>query len=158
MSETETGETVRYTADVVCVRVTDRGPELLTIRRGWPPHEGRLALPGGHVDPGETARAAAARELFEETGVRVREERLILVGVFDDPERDPRGRYVSAAYVVVVGADTTAQAGDDAAAIEWVPLHDPPGLAFDHNRITYLAWRDQLAWLRRHPEGTPPAA
>lgn len=148
---TETIETIRYTADVVCVRDSDRGPELLTIRRGWPPHQGQLALPGGHVDPGETSRAAAARELLEETGVRVAQERLILVGIFDDPDRDPRGRYVSAAYVVVVAADTTAQAGDDAAAIEWVPFDDPGPLAFDHNRIAFLTWRDQLAWLRDRP-------
>ncbi|WP_301124548.1 NUDIX hydrolase [Streptomyces cacaoi] len=150
---TETFETVRYTADVVCVRATGQGPELLTIRRGWPPHQGRLALPGGHVDPGETARAAAARELFEETGVLVAPARLILVGLFDEPDRDPRGRYISAAYVVVVGADTTTRAGTDAAEVRWVPLDDPGPLAFDHNRIAYLARRDQLFWLRSRPVG-----
>ncbi|MEU2719599.1 NUDIX hydrolase [Streptomyces smyrnaeus] len=148
----ESFETIRYTADVVCVRDAARGPEVLTIRRGWPPHEGRLALPGGHVDPGETGRAAAARELFEETGVRVAQERLIFVGLFDDPGRDPRGRYLSAAWVVVVAGDTVARAGDDAADVAWVPLDDPGGLAFDHNRIVYLARRDQLAWLRSRPE------
>lgn len=53
----DTFETIRYTADVVCVR----GQHVLLIERGWPPHQGLLALPGGHVDPGEKALDAAAR-------------------------------------------------------------------------------------------------
>ncbi|CAL9510744.1 NUDIX domain-containing protein [Streptomyces sp. enrichment culture] len=140
MTETEIFETIRYTADIVCVR----GSEILAIRRGWPPHQGALALPGGHVDLGETSRAAAARELLEETGVRVHEEDLTLVGVWDAPGRDPRGRYVTAAYMVVVPADTTAQAGDDAAEAVWLPFADPGPLAFDHGAITYAAWRLRL--------------
>ncbi|MGY1439505.1 NUDIX domain-containing protein [Streptomyces reniochalinae] len=153
MNELEEFEVIRYTADVVCVRESVRGPELLTVRRGWPPHQGRLALPGGHVDPGETGREAAARELFEETGVKVRQERLIFVGLFDQPDRDPRGRYISAAWAVVVNEDTVAQAGDDAAAVAWVPLHYPGELAFDHNEVVYRASRDQLAWLPNRPGG-----
>lgn len=127
----ETCESIRYTADVVCIR----DGHVLMIERGWPPHKGQLALPGGHVDPGETARAAAARELLEETGVRVAPEDLALVGVYDAPDRDPRGRYVTVAYAVTVPAGTTAQAGDDAAAIRWVPLATPGDLAFDHGQI-----------------------
>ncbi|MEU0743980.1 NUDIX hydrolase [Streptomyces sp. NPDC006134] len=137
---TETLETIRYTADVVCLR----GDDVLLIRRGWPPHEGELALPGGHVDPGETSRAAAVRELLEETGVRVAAEDLDLIGVYDRPDRDPRGRYVSVAYAVTVPADTVAQAGDDAAAIQWLPLDAPGSLAFDHGEIVADARRHQL--------------
>lgn len=138
---TETLETIRYTADVVCLR----GDDVLLIRRGWPPHEGELALPGGHVDPGETSRAAAVRELLEETGVRVAAEDLDLIGVYDRPDRDPRGRYVSVAYIVTVPADTVAQAGDDAAAIQWLPLDAPGDLAFDHGEIVAEARRHQLS-------------
>ncbi len=150
MTETETFETVRYTADVVAVRADDGA--VLLIERGWDPFEGDLALPGGHVDPGETSRAAAVRELLEETGVQVTEDDLTLVGIYDAPRRDPRGRYISAAYAVTVPAGTTAQAGDDAAAVQWVPLADAAGmgpagdvLAFDHGAIVYAAWRQQLA-------------
>ncbi|MEO5877549.1 MAG: NUDIX hydrolase [Streptosporangiaceae bacterium] len=80
-------ETIRYTADVVCVR----GDHVLLIERGWDPHKGLLALPGGHVDAGETAVAAAVRELAEETGVGVDAADLTLIGVYDRPDRDPRG-------------------------------------------------------------------
>ncbi len=136
-----TPEEIRYTADVVCLR----GTEVLLIERGWPPHQGLLALPGGHVDAGETARAAAARELLEETGVNVSPDDLALVGVYDRPDRDPRGRYVSVAYLAVVPADTTARAGDDAAAVRWVPLSAPGDLAFDHGDIVADARCQHLA-------------
>ncbi|MEU3508800.1 NUDIX hydrolase [Streptomyces longwoodensis] len=128
-------ETIRYTADVVCIR----GGDVLLIERGWPPHKGQLALPGGHVDPGETSRAAAARELLEETGIDVDPYDLSLLGVYDAPGRDPRGRYVTAAYLVAVPTDITARAGDDAAAVCWVPLDKARGLAFDHTDIVTTA-------------------
>jgi 8-oxo-dGTP diphosphatase len=133
----ETLETIRYTADVVCIR----DGSILTIERGWPPHKGQLALPGGHVDLGETALDAAARELLEETGVHVDTEALTLLGVYDRPDRDPRGRYITVAYTVTVPNDTTAHAGDDAAAVQWVPLTDPGDLAFDHGQIVADALR-----------------
>lgn len=136
----ETVETIQLTADIVCIR----DGHILTIERGWPPHQGQPALPGGFVDPGETSRNAAARELLEETGVRVDPDTLTLIGVYDTPDRDPRGRYVSVAYQATVPTHTTAQAGDDAAAVQWVPLTDPGHLAFDHNQIVTDA-RQQTA-------------
>jgi 8-oxo-dGTP diphosphatase len=132
----ETPETINYTADVICLR----DGHVLLIERGWDPHKGKWALPGGHVDPGETSRAAAARELLEETGVRVSPDALVLVGVYDAPGRDPRGRYVTVAYLAEVPVDTTAQAGDDAAAVRWAPLDTPSDdLAFDHAQILHDA-------------------
>ncbi|MGW7597238.1 NUDIX domain-containing protein [Streptomyces antimycoticus] len=138
---TETTEPVRFTADVVCIR----GGDVLLIERGCPPFQGQSALPGGGVDPGEDPDVAAARELLEETGVEVSVDDLIFVGRFDRPDRDPRGRYISDAYVVTVGADVTARAGDDAAAVQWVPLDAIGDLAFDHNEIVHAALRQRLA-------------
>lgn len=134
----ENPETIRYTADVVLLTGNRRAGRLpfdvLLIERGWDPFEGSWALPGGHVDPGETSRAAAARELFEETGVRVDADRLRQLGVYDAPDRDPRGRYVTVAYVAVVDR-LVPMAGDDAVAARWWPLNDLPELAFDHANI-----------------------
>lgn len=141
--DSESAEIIRYTADVVCVRGDG---EVLLIQRGWPPYKGAWALPGGHVGPGESARSAGARELWEETGVGVDPEDLIEVGVYDDPDRDPRGRYVTVAYAVRVPADTTARAGDDAKATRWARLGDD--LAFDHAVIA----RDALHTLRTHSQ------
>lgn len=75
---TETFETVRLTADVV---VTTTDDHVLLIERGWAPFEGQWALPGGHVDPGETSRAAAARELAEEAGVHAAPEELTQIEI-----------------------------------------------------------------------------
>lgn len=129
---TETFETIRYTADVV---VTTTDGRVLLIERGWDPHKGAWALPGGHVDPGETSRAAAARELAEEAGVYAAPEELVQLGTWDAPDRDPRGRYVTVAYHLEVISGTPATAGDDAVRAEWWPLDALPPLAFDHADI-----------------------
>jgi 8-oxo-dGTP diphosphatase len=144
MTDTNTeNETISYAADVIAVR---EDGHVLLIKRGWDPYEGHWALPGGHVDRGETSRAAAARELEEETGVRVAPEALTLVGVYDTPGRDPRGRYVAVAYAATVPVDTNATAADDATAVRWAPL-DATGddLAFDHALILRDAWRQRIA-------------
>src|SRR5512139_3858817 len=132
----ETFETIRYTADVV---VTTTDGYVLLIERGWDPFKGHWALPGGHVDPGETSRAAAVRELAEEAGVYAAPEELDQIGTFDQPGRDPRGRYVTVAYRLTVVPGTIVEAGDDATRAEWWPLSDLPPLAFDHADILAAA-------------------
>jgi 8-oxo-dGTP diphosphatase len=134
----ESFELIRYTADVVLLtpnRAAGRLPfDVLLIERGWDPFEGRWALPGGHVDKGETSRAAAARELAEETGVEVDPGALRQLGVYDAPGRDPRGRYVTVAYTLIIDRVPPA-AGDDARSARWFPLNELPQLAFDHADI-----------------------
>ena len=67
-----------------------RGDSLLLVRRGRPPAEGRWSLPGGGQELGETAEAAARRELMEETGLEVGAMRL--VGHADSIHLGPDGR------------------------------------------------------------------
>ncbi|GAA1233901.1 NUDIX hydrolase [Kitasatospora nipponensis] len=139
----EAFEPIRYTADVVATTPDGR---VLLIERDWPPFEGAWALPGGHVDPGETSRAAAGRELEEETGVRVDTADLLQLGTWDTPGRDPRGRYVTVAYLAVVPDDTAIVAGDDARTARWWPCDDLPAqLAFDHAAILATALRGERA-------------
>lgn len=139
---TETFETIRYTADVV---VTTTNDHVLLIERGWNPFKGQWALPGGHVDPGETSRAAAARELAEEAGVHAAPEELTQIGTFDKPDRDPRGRYVTVAYQLTVISGMPIQAGDDATNAQWWPLEALPPLAFDHADIIAAACQQGTA-------------
>lgn len=54
---------------VILVPIGDDG--LLLIRRDVEPRKGQLALPGGYVDYGETWQEAGAREVWEETGLRI---------------------------------------------------------------------------------------
>ncbi|TKG61555.1 NUDIX domain-containing protein [Prauserella endophytica] len=135
-------EHARLTADVVALGYRHGRPHVLLIERGWPPHEGQLALPGGHVDPGEPTWAAARRELQEETGLTVGELRQ--VGVYSEPGRDPRGRYVTTAYLTQFDTLPEPTAGDDARAARWVPVNEVLSgerMAFDHAVIVRGAVR-----------------
>jgi len=142
-----TPETAHLVVDVVAFGQRDGELHVLVTRRGWDPYAGRWALPGGHVDAGEETLAAARRELAEETGLNITEE-LQFVGVYADPDRDPRGRYVGFAYTACLPDTPTPTAGDDAAAAEWIPVAEllctPGSLAFDHDRIISDAQRVAL--------------
>ena len=120
-------ETPKLMVDVVIP--SERG--VVLIRRASEPFAGQWALPGGFVELGETVEEAAAREAAEETGLAVEVARLI--GVYSEPERDPRGHNVSVAFLVRVLSGELAAATD---ASE-VSVLDPSSveLAFDHRRI-----------------------
>lgn len=126
------------TVDMVLFAVKNGEPHVLVIRRGTDSDAfpGYWALPGGYVDAGERIEDAARRELAEETHLTspATWERL---GVYDDPDRDPRGRVVSVAYTALLDAPAPVRAGDDAAEAEWMPTTTAMRtvLAFDHDEI-----------------------
>lgn len=132
-------ETLRLAVDLVILTVRERTFRVLLIARGNEPFQGRLALPGGFLRPGESIGAAAVRELREETGLDGTELPLQQVGAYGDPDRDPRGRIVSVAYLAIAPNLPVPVAGSDAAEARWRPveplLAEPPRLAFDHDRI-----------------------
>lgn len=121
-------ETPKLMVDVVIVSDDE---EVVLIRRGSEPYQGQWALPGGFVEVGETVEEAAIREAAEETGLAVEIARL--VGVYSDPERDPRGHNVSVAFLarVLSGELSAATDASEAALID----PDSVDLAFDHRRI-----------------------
>jgi len=111
--------------------VVDDG-KIVLIRRRNPPFKGMWALPGGFVDVGETVERAVVREVFEETGLRVKVVRL--VGVYSDPKRDPRRHTVSVCFLCRKTGGRLVF-GSDAADVHWFSLDCLPKLAFDHGRI-----------------------
>lgn len=120
-------ETPRLTVDIV---LPQEGGIVL-IRRRNEPFKGQWCLPGGFVDVGESVEAAAVREMKEETGLDVKLERL--VGVYSDPERDPRGHSVTVAFLASK-AGGELRADDDA---EDAKTLDPASveLGFDHAQV-----------------------
>lgn len=124
-------ETPKLMVDVVIL--SEEG--VVLIRRASDPFEGQWALPGGFVEIGETAEQAAIREAEEETGLTVEIEKLI--GVYSDPNRDPRGHNVSVAFLAC-GVNGQMQAATDAVEVQAL---DPStvDLAFDHERIIAAA-------------------
>lgn len=96
---------------------------VLLVRRGHPPNLGTWALPGGAQELGETAEAAARRELAEETGIEVGP--LYLAGQADSIRRDADGR-VRYHYTIIdfAGAWRAGEpmASSDVSAAVWAPL------------------------------------
>jgi 8-oxo-dGTP diphosphatase len=100
-------------AGVVCLK----GDEVLIIRRGQPPRQGEWSIPGGRMEVGETAAAAALRELKEETGVTA--EILGLIDVVDHFSKVRQAVLIDYAARWVSGEPVP---GDDAAAAVFVPI------------------------------------
>jgi 8-oxo-dGTP diphosphatase len=101
---------------VVCLR----GDSVLLIRRGAPPLAGAWSLPGGRIEWGERAEAAALRELHEETGVSAELTGLVAVvdGLFGEDRHDVLIDYAAR---WLAGEPV---AGDDAADAAFHPLSD----------------------------------
>jgi 8-oxo-dGTP diphosphatase len=125
------------TVDLVVLTLRDDALHVLLVERGADPWRGRWALPGGFVHPDEGLDAAAARELAEETGVRDVPGHLEQLASYGDPDRDPRMRVVSVAYLALAPDLPEPRAGSDAAGAAWVRVDDALArpLAFDHARV-----------------------
>ncbi|MBM7645460.1 ADP-ribose pyrophosphatase YjhB (NUDIX family) [Scopulibacillus daqui] len=148
-----------YTSDIAVFTITSQTAnykppkmtlKLMLIKRSKTDSEcnpnieaNKWALPGGFVQPNETAFEAAKRELEEETGVR--HVHLKHFGVYDTPGRDPRGWIISNAHYAVVPEHFLAdrKANDDAAEVELFSLNDikQMDLAFDHKMIVSDAFK-----------------
>lgn len=107
--------------------------ELLLIERSAEPFRGCWALPGGFMEMDETLKSAAERELSEETGLS--NVSLFFLEMADRPDRDPRGRTLSAVFAALVQPGQKTQAGSDARKCGWFSLKNLPPTAFDHGEI-----------------------
>ncbi len=126
------------TVDIIIEMIDRPDRPIILIERlnqplGW-------ALPGGFVDYGEAVPAAAKREALEEIGLEI--ELVDLLGVYSDPERDPRQHTLSLTYIATATGNPTA--GDDAKTFQlFNPWDLPTNLCFDHGTILkdYLRYR-----------------
>ena len=129
------------TVDIVLLTKTLPHSEVLLIRRKNPPFKNLWALPGGFLEMDESLQESALRELHEETGIS--DVQLKQIGAYGEPNRDPRGRVITIAYIGIVKSEQQAAvAGSDASEVAWFSTADLPQLAFDHNDIIVKALED----------------
>lgn len=120
---------------VAAVVVVDDGAgSLLYIKRNHEPALHRWCWPSGFVDAGEPVEAAAAREVWEETGLCVRLGALL--GVWS-LEGDP---VVVVAYAASVTGGTLSP-GPEASDAGWFGLSELPPPAFPHDEAILESWR-----------------
>ena len=114
--------------------VVFRGAEVLLIKRGKPPFEGKWSIPGGRVEFGEPLEAAVRREVLEETGVVA--DLAGLIGVFEAlPAIAGQSRHMVMIDYAADWARGAPRAGDDAADARFFPLEEAlEKVAWDETR------------------------
>jgi len=115
---------LRQASVALCVLTAPGGDTLLITRRarGLSSHAGQWALPGGQRDPGESAEAAALRELQEETGLQLGSDAVL--GLLDDYVT--RSGYVITPVVMWGGTPPRRLAGaaTEVSRVYQIPLAD----------------------------------
>lgn len=106
--------------------------EILLIKRNNDPFKGKWALPGGYVEYGEKVEDAVVREILEETGIKTKISDLL--GVYSDPNRDPRGHTITVVYILEIQGGEL-KSGDDASDAKFFGFNELPDLSFDHDII-----------------------
>ena len=145
------GVTPAVAVDVAVFTVLDRRLQVLLVQPRTGPFADQWALPGGRVHVDESLDDAARRELAAQTGLR--DVYLEQLYTFGSPQRDPRNRVVSVAYVALIPhggrlvappAAVADAPGGKYAHVAWRPVRRLPPLAYDHATVV----RTALARLR----------
>jgi 8-oxo-dGTP diphosphatase len=141
---------IAVSVDLVILTVREQALAALVWCRDSPPHRGRWALAGGFIQLDEDLPAAAARVLAQRAGLAGAPVHLEQLRTYGYPDRDPRQRVVSVAYLGLapdLPAPTQAH-------MSWQPVAALAQMAFDHARIL----RDGVERARAKLEYTPLAA
>ena len=123
----------------------------LLIKRGFEPEKGKWSLMGGFVEKDENADEAAARVLYELTGIKdIYMEQL---HTFSDVDRDSAGRVISISYFALINiADYSEQMQREHEA-RWFLINRMPRLIFDHREMVLTARARLREKVVAHPVG-----
>jgi 8-oxo-dGTP diphosphatase len=127
---------------VPCVAVgalVIKAEAVLLVKRGKAPSEGKWAIPGGSVELGETLQQAAEREIFEETGIRIRAAEPVYT--FDFIERNRHGRIRFHYVIIDLAAEYLTgkiKPGDDADQAAWIPFAELKDLEMNATTRAFL--------------------
>jgi 8-oxo-dGTP diphosphatase len=122
---------VAVSVDLVILTVREGHLSALVWRRHADPHQGRWALPGGFIRLDEDLPGTAERVLAERAGLPNAPVHLEQLQTYGYPDRDPRQRVLSCAYLGVA-PDLPAP---EQPRMSWQPVSRLAELAFDHRRI-----------------------
>lgn len=119
--------------------VTIHEGRVLLVKRGVEPSVGLWALPGGTLNLGETLEKCAAREVLEETGIKIKVGKFAYV--FDYVERDDCEK-IKFHFVVIdlIGEYISGElkAGDDADEARWLEPEELSKLPVAKNTLAAL--------------------
>jgi 8-oxo-dGTP diphosphatase len=115
--------------------------KVLLVRRGFGTRAGQWCIPCGHVGWDEDVRAAAVREVREETGLEVQIERLLAA----HSNLWRRERQTVGVWFVGRRVGGTLTPGDDAVDARFFALDDVPELAFPTDALVLAELRDEIA-------------
>ena len=109
--------------------VVVRDGRALLVRRATPPLQGEWSIPGGMLELGEKLREGVAREVEEETGLKVEAAEVLDVfdSIFTDPEGKTQYHYVLIDYLCLVESGQL-QAASDVSEVRWADLDEISGL------------------------------
>lgn len=130
-------EPLQVAVDLVILTLRERELSVLLVQRDEEPHRGRWALPGGFVGAQEDLEDAAHRVLSDEASLGSQTVYLEQVRTFGRPDRDPRGRVVSVAFMALGANLPEPQRGEAVADARWWAVKDLAEieLAFDHATV-----------------------
>ena len=122
------------TADLVILTVRPPQIQVLLVQREQEPFADTWALPGGFVQPDQSLIEAAQFKLTDKTGLSIDSAHLEQLASFGAPDRDPRMRIISVAWLAMVAHPDEPVAGTKSADAAWVDVAslDFDELAFDH--------------------------
>jgi len=109
-----------------------RGNQILLLRRyntGF--RDGEYSVPAGHIDGGESVRAAAAREALEEVAVRIAKEDIVFSSVMHRNEGDERVDFFF--RVRLWDGEPFNREPDKCDDLRWVDIH-----ALPENMVPYV--------------------